>query len=35
MPHIFGLLFVVLILGAVASVGDVVGAWMFDRKHNR
>lgn len=30
--HILGILYIVLMLGALASVGDVVGAWLFDRR---
>lgn len=30
--HVLGLLFLCLILGSVLSLGDVVGAWLFDRK---
>ena len=30
--HILGILFIVLILGAVLSPLDAVGAWWFDRK---
>lgn len=30
--HILGLLFILLILGSVASLGDIVGAWLFDRR---
>jgi hypothetical protein len=30
--HILGILYIVVMLGALASVGDVVGAWLFDRR---
>jgi hypothetical protein len=30
--HVLGILYIVLMLGALASVGDVVGAWLFDRR---
>lgn len=30
--HILGLLFLCLVIGSLASFGDVVGAWLFDRR---
>lgn len=30
--HILGILYVCLMLGALVSVGDVIGAWLFDRR---
>jgi hypothetical protein len=30
--HILGILFICLFLGAFASLGDIVGAWLFDRR---
>lgn len=35
MPHILGILYIVLILGSILSVGDVIGAKLYDRKHSR
>lgn len=30
--HVLGILYIVLMLGAVASIGDVVGTWIQDRR---
>lgn len=33
MPHILGALFLALMLGSMASLGDYVGVWLFDRRN--
>ena len=30
--HVLGILYICLMLGAVLSLGDVVGAWIQDRR---
>lgn len=31
--HILGLLFIILVLRSLLSLGDVVGCWLFDRRN--
>jgi hypothetical protein len=33
--HVLGLLFIVLILGNLAALGDSVGVWLFDRRNDK
>lgn len=33
--HILGALFCILMLSPLFSLGDTVGAWLYDRKYNR
>ena len=30
--HVLGILFIVLMVGSLLSVGDVVGTWLLDRR---
>lgn len=30
--HVLGILYLCLLFGALLSLGDVVGAWLFDRR---
>jgi hypothetical protein len=33
--HVLGILYLCLMAGALLSLGDVVGAWLFDRRRRR